>query len=361
MRYLVFTFLLSFTSVLALAQAEFSFGVVEHDFGQIKEKNGPVEYKFIYENIGNEPLLIKKVDASCGCTIPEWTKEAVAPGQQGFILAKFNPKNRPGSFRKSLTVTSNSKEIISKLYIKGIVMPEPKDPTKEFPNAIGSLHSRYRSFQLGKITTEKPSSTVFPVYNNSENMALSVVNALQLPAHIQVSFVPEAIAPKSMGQLVISYDAAAKGDFGFVSDKVVLLTNDSLAPEKEFHVLATIQEFFPEMSEEEMANAPVLALDKEIHDYGKLKQAETVLANFVISNAGKTNLNIRTVKTNCNCAVAKLESNEIAPGESTNLGIEFNSTGRRGNQYKSITIFSNDPKNSTKRLVIKAVVEAESN
>jgi len=97
----------------------YTFDKTEHDFGKISETNGEVECIFIFTNLGDNPLTITKVTASCGCTAPSWTKEPVAPGKQGYINAKFDPKGRSGSFSKLLAVYSNGAPKRMSLKIKG--------------------------------------------------------------------------------------------------------------------------------------------------------------------------------------------------------------------------------------------------
>jgi hypothetical protein len=88
-----------------------------------------------------------------------------------------------------------------------------------------------------------------------------------------------------------------------------------------------------------------------------VKKNTTVSTDFIFSNTGKSALNIRALKPNCGCTVSTLEKYDFAPGETGTMHVEFNSTGRRGTEQKSIVIFSNDPSAPTQRLVIKAKVE----
>lgn len=92
-----------------------------YDFGDINETDGSVTHVFEFVNTGTQPLVIQRVQASCGCTTPSWTKEPVAPGKKGTVTATYNPKGRPGNFVKSITVYSNAKTNALPLYIKGTV------------------------------------------------------------------------------------------------------------------------------------------------------------------------------------------------------------------------------------------------
>lgn len=97
---------------------------------------------------------------------------------------------------------------------------------------------------------------------------------------------------------------------------------------------------------------PQLAIQQTSHDFGEIKQGETVSHDFVLSNSGGDLLKITNVRASCGCTAAKPEKDELAPGESTNLTVKFNSTGRMGKQHKTITVFSNDPKNPEMVLTI---------
>ncbi|MFN3841014.1 MAG: DUF1573 domain-containing protein [Cyclobacteriaceae bacterium] len=78
-----------------------------HDFGDIQQGD-VVEHVFKFTNTGNEPLIITNVQASCGCTTPQWTKEPIMPGGKGEIKVGFNSAGRMGMQSKSLPVISNA-------------------------------------------------------------------------------------------------------------------------------------------------------------------------------------------------------------------------------------------------------------
>ncbi len=91
-----------------------------HDFGTVPQGT-PVSYVFNFTNTGKAPLVLSAVNASCGCTTPEWPKEPVAPGKSATIKATYNAAN-PGPFTKTITVVSNA-ATPTVLTIKGEVKP----------------------------------------------------------------------------------------------------------------------------------------------------------------------------------------------------------------------------------------------
>jgi archaellum component FlaG (FlaF/FlaG flagellin family) len=86
--------------------AEISFDKETNDFGIIPQGT-PASYTFIVTNKGKAPLIITNASASCGCTTPEWTKEAIKPGGKGYVKATYNAAS-PGQFMKTVTVNSNA-------------------------------------------------------------------------------------------------------------------------------------------------------------------------------------------------------------------------------------------------------------
>ena len=110
-----------FTGFIFLANSQdLKFNEREFDFGEIKEMDGKVSHKFLFTNNSKKSIQILTVKPSCGCTTPDWSKKEVKPGKEGFIVAEYNPKGRPGVFRKSLSVvTSDNKR--SLIFIKGKV------------------------------------------------------------------------------------------------------------------------------------------------------------------------------------------------------------------------------------------------
>jgi hypothetical protein len=100
--------------------AAFSWEKTVFDFGKIKQ-NVPVSHKFTFTNKGDSPLVISSVQASCGCTVTEYSKDPIAPGAEGFVSATYNAASL-GVFSKSVTVNANTTEGFVQLSIKGVVI-----------------------------------------------------------------------------------------------------------------------------------------------------------------------------------------------------------------------------------------------
>jgi len=106
------------------------------DYGTI-EHNADGARKFVFTNNGTEPLLIKNAKGSCGCTVPTWPREAIAPGATAEIGVKY-ATNRVGKFTKTITLTTNASKKPVILTVKGEVNPAPKEDTAPLRKTNGS-------------------------------------------------------------------------------------------------------------------------------------------------------------------------------------------------------------------------------
>jgi hypothetical protein len=94
----------------------------EFDFGKIPQGK-PVTHIFHFTNTGDKPFALDNVQASCGCTTPEWNKDTIAPGATAIIKVGYNAANE-GPFNKPVTITYNATQI-KQIIIKGDVWKTP--------------------------------------------------------------------------------------------------------------------------------------------------------------------------------------------------------------------------------------------
>ena len=114
---------------------EITFNKMEHDFGQVK-KDALLTYTFKFENTGENELVIMKAFGSCGCTVPEYSKEPIKPGEEGKIKVSFDTKGKHGEQSKTITVYANTRKNMETLKIKAS-LPGGK-PQKDAPKPITS-------------------------------------------------------------------------------------------------------------------------------------------------------------------------------------------------------------------------------
>ena len=115
--------MIAFVSMgFAQKQAEIKFDKTTQDLGTFSESNAVQQAVFTFTNVGDAPLVINQAIASCGCTVPSYTKAPIQPGQKGQIKVTYNGEGKfPGHFKKSITVRTNAKTEMTRLYIEGVM------------------------------------------------------------------------------------------------------------------------------------------------------------------------------------------------------------------------------------------------
>ncbi len=104
-----------------------TFEATEYDFGRVVAGT-KVEHIFTFKNTGKAPLLIQQASASCGCTVPQWPREPIAPGAAGEIRVAFDSEGREGVQNKIVTILANTQPNTTRLEIRGQVLSNQAGP-----------------------------------------------------------------------------------------------------------------------------------------------------------------------------------------------------------------------------------------
>lgn len=108
------------------AQAVIQFEQTSHNFDTFSSDQ-PQKCEFIFTNTGDKPLVIQQAFSSCGCTVASFTRTPINPGEKGKVTISYNGKNLfPGHFKKPVTVSSNAKNNIVRVYIEGDMVASKK-------------------------------------------------------------------------------------------------------------------------------------------------------------------------------------------------------------------------------------------
>jgi hypothetical protein len=348
-----------FQSVLSQQAKQLVFREETHDFGNVAENKGPVTHEFVFTNSTSRPVKVLNVQASCGCTTPGWSKDVVAPGKTGYIQASFDPKGRPGFFTKSLTVTTDLDANPIVLQIKGQVSGDSEDyidPTG-FTIANGNLKFKNSSFNMGKVFMKDEYAVKEFQVLNSGSKPVTFKEKVTGPNHIKAEVKPTTLAPGGKATIKVSYNGKLKNQYGFQSDNIEFATDDAENPVKSFSVFATIEDYFPQLSADELKKAPQLQLGVSSLDLGRVNPQTSVVREVNFKNTGRTELLVKAVQGNCVCIKASTSKAKLKPGESASVKLEFTPQDRSGTQQKAVTIYSNDPRNPVQRFTFSAYVE----
>ncbi|WP_400191385.1 DUF1573 domain-containing protein [Hymenobacter sp. B81] len=238
--------LLLTSALSAAAQGVMSFEKKDHDFSNVTEGT-TATHEFKFKNTGNQPIVIANVQASCGCTTPDWTKTPVLPGKTGFIRASYNSAGRPGQFNKTVTVTSNATESSQMLTIKGTVLTKdelrPKFSAAELAKSPKLVIDRM-SHDFGKMEAGQQPVARFTVKNAGKSpLELSTLTSNCYCVNFKT--LPKAIQPGQSATIELQY---GQRQIGQMVDVVTLHSNDITAPDPKITLRANVVQSLSQQS-----------------------------------------------------------------------------------------------------------------
>ncbi|MDR2126743.1 MAG: DUF1573 domain-containing protein [Prevotellaceae bacterium] len=309
-----------------------------HNFGlSIPEKGGNVTHRFVFTNKGDAPVTIQNVTASCGCTTPAWTKEPVAPGEQGFVDATYRPAGRPGAFKKNLNVTSNGNPKMISLSISGTVVKSPLTVEEEFPVILEGIRLTGKAFAFARVAiTEKESKpSEVKVYNSSEIPA--EISFKNVPDYLKIQ--PVTLQPKEKGIIKAVYARTKHAKYGTHINEIEVFVNGKKLQE----TLTSTITLIPAASNDQNAAKPVLNFINNNYTFSNIKQGSVVSNEYKFKNTGQADLEILAANVvNANENNPKITFPEIVrPGEEGSIKVVLNTKKLKGLQDFNIELITN--------------------
>jgi len=344
----------SFRTAAQQSRAIARFTEKDHNFGTFRESDGVVSHEFRFINEGNIPVIISNVVSDCGCTVTSWTSEPVLPGNTGTITVNYDPDDRPGTFVRPVTITSNTITPSITLVIKGVVIPVDK-PEEVYQYKTGDLmlSSIYASF--GEIYKGNAKKQNIRILNTGEKTLYFEFPSL--PRHISVRTIPARLEPGQEGIIEMEFFTENIDDWDYVVDRIKMFINGEEAGD-DLNITANIREDFSGLTSEDLLSAPSASFNTSVFDFGTLKpDSEPVTFDFILSNKGWRNLKIRKISASCGCTAIAPDKTDIEPGSFARITAVFSPSGQSGIQKKAVTVITNDPKRSKLILWIEGNVD----
>jgi hypothetical protein len=324
------------------------FNKLLHHFGDIKEESGPVSTIFSFKNISGKPIRIVKVETSCGCTKPEYSKDSIMPGDTGFVRAIYDTRGREGEFYKNLFVHFSDESYYQSLAIKGKVIPEANLLSKpaEYTTTYSNLAFTSTVAYFPDIKNTEKKDYVIKIFNYM-GYPIRIYEIKNKPDYALVDLGDSVIGVEDSLRVTITVDGRLMTQFGDQTSPISLLTDDPNAETKFLYIRANLKEDFSKMSGKSLKNAPKIQLDSAgPFNFGKRSSGAKFKHTIKVTNTGKKPLNIRKVVTSCSCVAFNMGKQELQPGESADLVLTIDTLNQiKADLIKYLTIVSNDPAN----------------
>ncbi|MDD6281065.1 MAG: DUF1573 domain-containing protein [Bacteroidales bacterium] len=322
----------------------------EHNFGAFDEDDGKVSACFRFVNDGAEPIEIEHVASSCGCTVPEYSRQPIAKGDTARITAVYNPTGRPGRFSKSLKVKFSDGST-QRLLIEGVVIGAQNTVRSRFPIAVGPVRMRRDMVTFGAVCQGHIKAQYTEVYNASRDTVVPTWS--NVPKYLRIKAASEAIPPGEQGTYSMVLAPTASTPLGIVTDSISF--NVPGQEPVKVEIAAIVEEDFSKLSPKQLAEAPAIALSTDMIDFGRFAtDGQPVSRTFTITNNGKSTLQIRRIYTSDPRMKVEVPFRQLKKGKTGKVTVTFDPTGFTAPLLNSrLQVITNDPNLSqtTVRLV----------
>ncbi|MBQ9554589.1 MAG: DUF1573 domain-containing protein [Muribaculaceae bacterium] len=352
--------MLAVSVLTAAAQPEVTWLERSHDFGVILEQDGKATCQLRFTNTGNDPLMIVRAQAGCGCTGINYPESPILPGDTAAVSITYNPAGRPGQFSKQVIIFTNTSIKRTILEITGNVIPTDKTLDKQYPLRAGSLRISQTSIPMGELVRGKSSTQYLSAYNSATDTILVSVSGDK--PHLKPAVVPDTVPPARVTALTVHYLSRQAPQWGLNTDTLTLYCeplrqpSTAIAGKADVHVMAQVIESFDGLTDQQRSDAPVVGTDcGDRLDFGTIAAGEVATRSFNISNKGRERLNIRRIWVPDGEGISvKVDRDQVKRGKAATVTVTVDTSFQHGDLLNvPLTLMTDDP--DSPRLTIRLV------
>jgi len=336
---------------LAQEEGPVTFDKTVHDFGDFGINDGPKTHTFALTNNSDKAIVIQTVISSCGCTVPQWTKEPIQSGSKGTITVTYSNDQGPYPFDKMMSVYISGVPEPYVLRIRGVVHQKKFTLEDTHPVVMGSLRLRKRELELGQIRQGAVRTDSVQVMNTGK---LPVILKFESQdKNLLVNARPSRLSPGENGVIVYSIDTRNKEEWGNVLYTCQVVLNDRRDPSNVLTVKGSIKMNTSGMTREDKEMAPIPQMDRSAVEFPPTPVGSEIKTKFLLSNKGRSPLEI--YKIDLSHAGIKVEMDRhVAPGSTVPIQIVIpgKETGITGEIIYTISLTTNAPSRPTVNLLV---------
>ena len=325
------------------------------DCGQVKFRH-PVTAEFVMKNEGNKPLVIHNMLKSCGCTEVEYPKKSIAAGESFVVKAVYDAKQM-GTFNKQVCLYTNAADEPFILSMRGRVVSNVVDFAGPYNEMLGEIKSDVQEVEFDDVNRgDRPVQRIH-IFNPTDQMMEPVV--MHLPNYLQAQVSPSKVAPRHSAVVTLVLDSKKLRDLGLKQTSIYLgeRPGDKIAPEKEIVVSSVLLPAFDNMTAAKKALAPKAELSTTNLDLGSFGNRKKLKGEVLITNKGKSKLEIRSMQMFTMGLQVQLKKSKIEPGETVKMKVTAVKADLKKSRAKNprILMITNDPDNA--KVVVKIHVK----
>lgn len=319
-----------------------------HDFGVIDEADGPVRCRMRMVNTADTAIVITSVRTTCGCTAVDYPRMPISGGDTATVTVTYDPSGRPGDFSRDIAVRTSAQPARTILNITGRVIATPATVRRLFPTAAGPIALKTSILALGKLTKGAEKTVYLHGYNaGADTMTISPGPKAD---ELTVTALTDTIPPGGSCTLAVKITTSASGQYWGPTEfplQVLAMTADGTeAGTATVTAIANLEDDFTGLTDEDLANAPVIGLSDDKIDFGQLTDTPTT-RQLTITNRGPAPLAIHRIASDSPKSVtARPGTATVSPGGSLEVTIDATAPAD-GDDFLDarLTIYCDDPRN----------------
>lgn len=335
----------------ALAQPKME---AEHDVENMGEImfQVPAKVAFKVRNTGNEDLVIKEVNPSCGCVVVDWDREPVLPGKTATINATYDAKML-GVFQKDIEVFTNASETPVYLHFQGRVVTKVTDFSGAFPYEMDDVRLSVNRVEFDNVNKGDQPVVELQVLNKGRKSYQP--RLMHLPPYLTAHYSPEVLAGGRIGKIELTLNSEKLNTMGLTQTSVYLsrYEGDHVSDENEIAVSILLLPDFSSMTAKERALAPRMDLSADLLDMGTLSKRRKTMSLY-IKNTGQQTLDVTGLQVFDKALSVSLSNKNIEPGSVARMKVsvdaEYLVEGK--NEFRLLMI-ANDPFQPKRNITVK--------
>lgn len=338
------------TATGTLAQVRFD--NTRHEFGTLLW-HAPGKATFKIFNESKEPLTIKDVYPDCGCTLVDWTKTPIKPGEYGLITATFDAELL-GHFEKQVAVYTNLSDKPTYLTLSGSVAQTLNKGKADLSFHVGDLYLETDNVEFDDVYRGDRPVKEIRVYNSGRQSVTPQI--MHLPKYIKVVSEPEIIRPGRSGRLYMTLNSELLRNYGLTQTSVYVsrFTGDRVSRDNEINISATLlpkQNF----TDDQLSIAPIADIDSTTIHFDFNGSTKRQKREVKLTNAGQSPLVVTALQVYNPGLSVSLGKRTLKPGQSDKLKISTSPTNQGFKGRRRVLLITNDPVNP--KIIIDIIIK----
>ena len=280
----------------------------------------PKTVTFGFVNKGTQPLILRKVNAACGCLAVDYPRDSIAVGERAQIKVVYDA-GILGTFYKDVEVLTNASEKPVYLALQGCVVTEVKDFSGDYPIDLGNVRLETNYLEFDNVNKGEHPVAELRLVNTERTVFHPEV--MHLPPFLTAEYVPESIPAGQEGIIRLTLNSEELPMLGLNQTSIYLARymGDKIGDANEILVSAVLLPDFSQLTESDLANAPKMVLSEHHLDMGSLGEKPKKTAVLTLRNEGKSPLHIHQVQVFNKGVSVSLGNRTLKPGKTTKLKV----------------------------------------